>query len=173
MKKLFLTMLYCFCAIVTKADYVIPNLTYTDDKGTTWTYEVHEDDLWSDTEGDYKTYYSTITAVDGYTTEVVVPNSFFYDPDETDEIASIEHPVKVMNNNLFANSSITSIQLPNKLERIPYQMFQNCIELVSLNVPNSVISIEPEAFFGCSSLTSINIPEGVTFIGNSAFYECI
>ena len=67
---------------------------------------------------------------------------------------------------------ITSIIIPDSVDRIGYKAFSWCESLKSINIPNSVKSIREYAFAGCKSLISINIPDLVESIGNDAFYNC-
>ena len=68
-------------------------------------------------------------------------------------------------------SSLTSITLPQNLTTISYNMFFNS-GLESIIIPNGVTKIEQFAFYGCSTLTSIVIPDKVTLIDEFAFCEC-
>ena len=69
--------------------------------------------------------------------------------------------------------NLTNITFPfNRLQSIGKGAFSNCIRLTSLTIPNSVTSIGEGAFWNCSSLTSLTIPNSVTSIEKSAFYEC-
>ena len=67
---------------------------------------------------------------------------------------------------------VTSIVLPNSINRIVSGAFQYCENLTTINIPNSVNEINDGAFESCTSLTSIDIPNSVTTIGNGAFYSC-
>ena len=69
--------------------------------------------------------------------------------------------------------NLTNITFPfNRLQSIGKGAFSNCIRLTSLTIPNSVTSIGEGAFWNCSSLTSLTIPNSFTSIEKSAFYEC-
>ena len=46
----------------------------------------------------------------------------------------------------FARSSLSSIVLPNGLERISYGAFYHCDNLSSITIPDSVLFVEPNAF---------------------------
>ena len=61
--------------------------------------------------------------------------------------------VRRINSHAFsANSTVTSVILPNKAEVIETKAFENCGELESLFIPQSVIKIEPQAFTKCPYL---------------------
>lgn len=91
---------------------------------------------------------------------------------------------------------LTSIKLPEGLQRIGLQAFMNSA-LLSIEIPNSVTSIEDQAFDGsliasvtlptatrskgslypkifnnCKNLTSVEIPDGWEYIGEYMFAGC-
>lgn len=95
----------------------------------------------------------------------------------------------------FGASSLTTIELPEGLERIEASAFLNCPNLRKLVVPDGVRTIEAAtfarsdslrsvelpaslesidraAFLGCGALTSIVVPDGVKSIGERAFFMC-
>ncbi len=66
----------------------------------------------------------------------------------------------------------THYVIPNSVESISYDAFENCYFLKSVTIPNNVISIGDTAFHNCDSITSILIPDSVTTIGMGAFGDC-
>lgn len=83
----------------------------------------------------------------------------------------------------FANSSITSISLPNSLITISGGLlnisaymcgiFYNCTGIKSIILPSSLKTIGLHAFTGCSNLKSVIMPDSVTEIGDYAFSDCV
>lgn len=71
----------------------------------------------------------------------------------------------------FANSGLTSVKIPEGVERINTSAFYGCTALSEVNLPDSLTVIEANAFAGCGSLTTITIPKNVTSIGNGAFVQ--
>ena len=69
-------------------------------------------------------------------------------------------------------TSLKRVVLPDTLETIGNQAFDNCSGLTNINIPDSVTSIGSSAFYNCSGLTNVTIPDSVTSIGNYAFYDC-
>ncbi|MDO4510374.1 MAG: leucine-rich repeat domain-containing protein [Bacteroidales bacterium] len=67
---------------------------------------------------------------------------------------------------------ITSIVIPNSVEKIGVSAFNGCTSLKSVNLPEGLTFIRNYLFYNCSSLASIEIPATVTAIGESAFYDC-
>lgn len=76
-------------------------------------------------------------------------------------------------NGVFSDcSSLTSINIPEKVTNIGNHAFNNCRSLTSINIPENVTSIGHSSFAYCRSLTDIIIPDGVTSIGEWAFSSC-
>ena len=71
-----------------------------------------------------------------------------------------------------ANSSLTSVSIPDSVTEIGEDAFAFCSSLTSVSIPDSVTEIGDSAFAGCSSLTSVSIPDSVTEIGYNAFDSC-
>jgi len=76
--------------------------------------------------------------------------------------------VTIIGKRAFYKGSLTSIILPDNLERIGNDAFMYN-ELTNITIPNSVITIGTGAFYG-NQLTSITIPNSVTSIGENAFH---
>ena len=72
----------------------------------------------------------------------------------------------------FANTGLTSLEIPASVTSIGYSAFRNCNSLTSVTIPASVMSISANAFYGCNGLKSVEIPASVTLIGNYAFNNC-
>ncbi len=73
---------------------------------------------------------------------------------------------------ICSNSKITTLTLPEKVNKIGVEAFAGCTGIKNLTIPNSVISIGQKAFYGCSGLTTVFVPSTVTSMGSSAFYNC-
>ena len=100
-----------------------------------------------------------------YSGDVVIPSSVSYN--------NKVYEVKSIGNCAFYNcSSVSSIEIPNRVTSIGDSAFWKCSSISSIEIPNSVTSIGSYAFHGCSSITSIEIPNSVTSIGSYAFYKC-
>lgn len=72
----------------------------------------------------------------------------------------------------FAGSNITSIVLPEGLERIPDRAFEYCSELKSVTLPSTLKGIGERAFQECKKLESITFPKSLKEIGDRAFFSC-
>lgn len=72
----------------------------------------------------------------------------------------------------YGNQDIVSVQIPDSVRLIQWNVFTDCTNLAQINIPNGVIGIGSESFYGCKSLTSITIPDGVHEIPLAAFERC-
>ena len=81
-------------------------------------------------------------------------------------------PVTSIGDDAFADSSLTSVTIPDGVTSIGNEAFFQCTGLTSVTIPSSVTSIGSFAFHYCRSLTSVTIPNSVTNIGDRAFLLC-
>ena len=65
-------------------------------------------------------------------------------------------PVKSIYKNVFEDSNITKVIIPNSVTSIGNWAFESCHSLTTIEIPNSVTSIGAYAFYDCGSLTSVN-----------------
>lgn len=72
----------------------------------------------------------------------------------------------------FNNKSLTSIQLPNKLENFWDNAFNGCTDLNNIDMPSTVKGIYNSVFEGCTSLSNVTWNEGCTTLGNHVFKNC-
>ncbi|MDC0550147.1 leucine-rich repeat protein [bacterium] len=76
-------------------------------------------------------------------------------------------------NSVFQNRSLlTSVTIPDSVNRIGINTFRACSSLASITIGKGVTSIGASAFYSCRKLTDIVINSSITSIGNSAFYDC-
>ena len=75
--------------------------------------------------------------------------------------------VTIIGKRAFYKGSLTSIILPNNLERIGNRAFMEN-ELTSVTIPNSVTIIDSTAFYG-NKLSNVILPNNITSISNGAF----
>lgn len=88
------------------------------------------------------------------------------------DITAVTLPEGLLELGGYANTSITSINIPDSVTSIPYRAFYGCKELAGISIPGDVTSIGDSAFYGCSSLTEVIVPYNVKSIGNDAFSNC-
>ena len=91
-------------------------------------------------------------------------------------------PVTEIGQEAFAETMITSVEIPDSVEFIGNSAFYNCDSLTSVVIPDSVYKIRYAAFCDCSSLISVVISdmgaiEDCAFSGcsrlNSVYYDGI
>jgi hypothetical protein len=86
--------------------------------------------------------------------------------------------VKRLPNSGFYGTTISSVSLPEGLERIGATAFYDCANLNNVTLPSTLDTLGYRSFTNCASLTSITIPESVTYWeqylrnGNGAFQNC-
>lgn len=76
-------------------------------------------------------------------------------------------------NDLYINTYITNVILPNNLTYLADYTFRNNINLVNINLPDSLITIGANCFQSCSKLELSTLPSNLAgTIGNYAFRSC-
>lgn len=98
--------------------------------------------------------------------------------DSDDEIVTIPDsynglPVIKIGDEVFANSGIKRIYLPQCLEEIGSGAFMSCSSLAKISLPEGLNSIGDSAFANCRSLAKITLPESLKILGAAAFSHCI
>lgn len=109
---------------------------------------------------------STVTVVKGtYSGDMVIP--------ETIEYEGTTYTVTEISDYAFDSmGGLTSISLPNSIERIGTGAFNSCVLLSSIEIPDKVTSIEMETFYNCSGLKTVRFPVSLQSIGDYSFYDC-
>lgn len=74
--------------------------------------------------------------------------------------------------NLFENTPIESIVLPDTITTIQGYAFRGCTKLKDITWSMNLKVIGGAAFLGCTSLVNATLPEGLTEIHDSVFYNC-
>lgn len=69
----------------------------------------------------------------------------------------------------FNNTSLTSITLPNKLEKFWDRAFQGCTALNNIVMPSTVVEIDNYVFEGCTSLSNVKFNDSYTILGHHVF----
>lgn len=72
----------------------------------------------------------------------------------------------------FNNTSLTSITLPNKLEKFWDRAFQGCTALNNIVMPSTVVEIDNYVFEGCTSLSNVKFNDSYTILGHHVFKGC-
>ena len=69
-------------------------------------------------------------------------------------------------------NEITSIYIPDSVDYIGYGAFAGCYNLISVHLPSNLRCIEDSTFNDCRSLKAVNVPPNIERIGHSAFGMC-
>lgn len=73
----------------------------------------------------------------------------------------------------LANTSITSINIPEGVTKIGAGAFSGCTALSKIILPTSLETIEGGAFRDCTSLRSLELPEKIDTISEYLFVDCL
>ncbi len=73
---------------------------------------------------------------------------------------------------VFKNTSIEFVKLPDNIDTIRGHAFENCENLQTINLPKKLKYIGGYCFAGCQNLNLIDIPESVGEIGGYCFADC-
>lgn len=73
---------------------------------------------------------------------------------------------------MFKGWRLTSIILPESIDKIGREAFAECVSLVNIKLPSEITDIGYGAFMGCSSLKEITIPEGLKILRGGVFCDC-
>ena len=73
---------------------------------------------------------------------------------------------------VIASNVRGAYDIPFGIHSINVRAFVNCTEMTSIHIPDSVQKIWHCAFDNCSSLTEVIIPHSVIYIGQGAFIRC-
>ena len=100
-----------------------------------------------------------------------IPNNIFNNSNVVE--VTLPDTIKMLGEKTFASCArLKKIKLPSKLESIPAETFYYCESLENITIPDTVKKIEDSAFRGCSSLKSVTIPDAVKEIESLAFEDC-
>ncbi|MBO7067828.1 MAG: leucine-rich repeat domain-containing protein [Bacteroidaceae bacterium] len=106
-----------------------------------------------------------------YKVAAIDSKAFYYCTDLTSVI--IPEGVEKIDYAAFRNcSGLTSVALPASIKKMGNAVFFGCSSLASVTLPDNLTAIEPYTFFACKNLTTVSVPASVRRIGGSAFGDC-
>ena len=73
----------------------------------------------------------------------------------------------------FAHSGLTSLAIPDGVQKIGWEAFEDCRALEKISIGHGIQTIPVRAFNSCVNLKQITLPESVEEIDNTAFWGCI
>lgn len=109
--------------------------------------------------------------VDGLLYDIPAQTLRYALPDVSGDVVIRDGTVRIAGD-VFKEHAITSVQLPDSLQKIGNSAFQSCKELKEITFPESLTTIDDLAFYYCTQLENAVLPENLKFLGNSAFYAC-
>lgn len=71
----------------------------------------------------------------------------------------------------FKDSKAEKVTIPDGVQKIEEEAFQNCDKLTKIVIPNSVLELGQSAFQGCDNLSRVEL-FGELYVGMSAFADC-
>ncbi len=72
----------------------------------------------------------------------------------------------------YGCSKITTINMPQSVERIMSGVFSNCTKLKNIVFPDGITELYSELFYNCTSLESITLPKNIIEFSPYVFYGC-
>jgi len=85
------------------------------------------------------------------------------------ENLSLADNLTKISSNMFSNTGITSIKIPEGVIEIGENAFSNCKSLTEISFPSTLERIHNSAFSGCANISELNLPDNLKHIGNNAF----
>ena len=73
---------------------------------------------------------------------------------------------------MYIQDTLVTAVIPEGIDCIRANTFEDCPNLLSVKLPKSLRSIETKAFAGCRSLRKINFPDGLKKVADDAFEDC-
>lgn len=119
--------------------------------------------------------------VDGFASERLKSVSFESDDDVdygylvagSQTLEKIKLPLKLTKLGVHSNTpKLREIVIPEGVKKIPFNCFDNDINLETVEIKGNLTAIDSMAFSGCGSLKNIKLPDSVTSIGAAAFQSC-
>ncbi len=101
------------------------------------------------------------------------PYTILYRPVKWKSTYKINEKTKIISDGAFAaNTTITSMNIPDSVEIIGDEAFKQSEALKSVIIGNGVTYIGENAFDSCGALTSVTIGNNVMEVGGGAFGDC-
>ena len=140
-------------------------------------------------EEEYPTLVSRLIAQDGSDYRAVNNILYLVRGENSAELIAIRVPAGAKDAQIYNSSSLycvrledgsfrnctklVSLTIPNRVESIGSEVFENCTALETVHVEGSALrTIGEEAFENCASLTALTLPESVYSLGDGMLEEC-
>ena len=83
---------------------------------------------------------------------------------------SLPQSLKKLGNGVFAWDKFVTIELPDSLETMGFECFQNCSNLTAINIPDGITTLEGYTFSNCKNLRTFTGGLNVESLGTGALY---
>lgn len=116
---------------------------------------------------------SKLKAINNVPTDLIDIKGWCFEGTALESVDLSNTNVTIMKDGVFYNNtSLTSIQLPNKLENFWDNAFYGCTSLNNIDMPSTVKAIYNHVFDGCTSLYNVTLNDGCTTLGDHVFKNC-
>jgi len=88
------------------------------------------------------------------------------------KVIDIPISVNIIGGGAFNENEAVEIVLPNSVERIEDNAFENCKALQKINLPDSIRYLGNSIFDSCSLLKDVKLPRYLNYCGDSIFAKC-
>ncbi len=112
------------------------------------------------------------SVIDGYRVTSIGEEAFYYDSGKVSSIVIPEGIERIERDAFGGCFFLSNVQLPNSLLSIGDYAFGSCADLVSIALPENLESLGKGAFDACYGLKTVSIPKGITQIKDCTFREC-
>lgn len=102
----------------------------------------------------------------------LIPNSQFADWVLLSSIILPESVEKIGDRAFYRCENLQSVVMGNSVKSINISAFYECKKLMSIKIPDSVQTLGSCVFRGCTSLRLANLPDGIETINAELFYGC-
>ena len=82
------------------------------------------------------------------------------------------HGSKVCGHEGFCGGDVTSVVLPDGIEKVGDNAYNHRLHVTSVTLPNSVKIVGESAFSDCRSLSSLTLSNTLRIVGGFAFKQC-
>lgn len=110
--------------------------------------------------------------------QIYIPNSvendINYEFHGCSSLNKITAPNLIIENGVLSRytGNQSSFVIPNFINSIGDNAFENCLSLTEITIPNSVTSLGKSAFINCNNLTKVTLSNKITHISENMFYSC-
>ncbi|MBQ4515106.1 MAG: leucine-rich repeat domain-containing protein [Anaerolineaceae bacterium] len=154
---------FCGCLSLTKINISLFNRMFEMHSGAL--YNTHELELIA---------YLWGSDADSYTVQRgtrSIGQESFYKHAELKKI-NLPQTVVTIKDAAFAESGLTSINIPDSVISLGNNTFSGCPDLKNVTLPSGLTWLGRYVFSECTALKSISYPKGLDSIGEGAFYQC-